>query len=722
MKLLFKLAKDNLKRNKEIYLPYFITLIISVVIFFLIVNFALNPSIDGEIKEYERMESISNEQGSYTIKNEREVRTSELGDTYIRLRSLLFKTTIMVAVMSVIFNLYSVNFLNRKRSMDYGIYNVLGMDKKHINKLVVLEISLLNLTAIFIGTITGIVLDRFNFLTMSKVFNLDEIIKSYISPRAIIYTLILFIVITLTSSLWTTIYLSSKKTLELIYGKRSENKGIIFNIVFSILGILLIGLGYFFASKYSFSSLYKEDQFMELPKLALVIFLIILGTYLLFQGFTTVIIEFIKKFKGIYKRKNNFVAISNLSYRLRENAVSLGTITILGLMLLLFIFLSLVSYYGFTKEEKQGDLYIEVFDENYTEDIKSFVSKVVEKEGFEIDSSYEMGVLAGIEVKEKDNIEILKNHKLIRYLSLAKVSEYNRVFKENVKLREDETIIFGNILESKEEMEREILPTITLFGEKLKVKAIESSDDNEILESFRNSYLLLIPDKLYEELEEKHYKVPENVVDIDEEGNYISDTGEKVYSPIDKSSKYLIYKFKGDENKIYNFMKSISTNGTELYDEDLSYYFTYHFNPKFIDSNIITRGSYIFASIYLTILLALNFFMILYYKQIVEGYKDVDQFKKLFKIGLDEKEIVKTMNRQINIFFFLPLVISVIHFIFSSKILSNIVVYINISSNNEMKRYIVIAILVYIVFYIGIYYITLKKYRTIILNRTRIKD
>lgn len=94
-----------------------------------------------------------------------------------------------------------------------------------------------------------------------------------------------------------------KKTLELIYGKRSENKGLIFNIVFSVLGIFLIGLGYFFASKYSFSSLYTQDQYIELPKLAFVIFLIILGTYLLFQGFTTVIIEFIKKFKGIYKRK-----------------------------------------------------------------------------------------------------------------------------------------------------------------------------------------------------------------------------------------------------------------------------------------------------------------------------------------------------------------------------------------------------------------------------------
>lgn len=145
-------------------------------------------------------------------------------------------------------------------------------------------------------------------------------------------------------------------------------------------------------------------------------------------------------------------------------------------------------------------------------------------------------------------------------------------------------------------------------------------------------------------------------------------------------------------------MKSVSTNGTELYDENLSYHFTYHFNPKFMDENIITRGSYIFASIYLTILLALNFFVILYYKQIVEGYKDVGQFKKLFKIGLNEKEIVKTMNRQINIFFFLPLVISVIHFIFSSKILSNIITYINISSNNELKRYIIIATLVYIVF------------------------
>lgn len=76
-------------------------------------------------------------------------------------------------------------------------------------------------------------------------------------------------------------------------------------------------------------------------------------------------------------------------------------------------------------------------------------------------------------------------------------------------------------------MENEILPTITLFEKKLKVKAIESSDDNEILESFRNSYLLLIPDKLYEEFVGKYYKIPENVVDIDEEGNYISDTGRK---------------------------------------------------------------------------------------------------------------------------------------------------------------------------------------------------
>lgn len=185
MKLLYKLTKDNLKRNKEIYLPYSISVIFSAVFFFLTINLYFNESI-------------------------------KLNYGYSMLKKLLILTSISIGVISLIFNIYINNFLNNKRMVDYEIYYVLGMNKNHINRLVFMENSILNIFSIAIGIVSSIILDRLNFMLVAKSLEFENTFQAKISIGAIGLTVLVFSLITGLSYIFSSFNILRKDGLSIL--------------------------------------------------------------------------------------------------------------------------------------------------------------------------------------------------------------------------------------------------------------------------------------------------------------------------------------------------------------------------------------------------------------------------------------------------------------------------------------------------------------------------
>lgn len=193
MKLLYKLTKDNLKRNKEIYLPYSISVIFSVVFFFLTINLYFNESI-------------------------------KLNYGYSMLKKLLILTSISIGVISLIFNIYINNFLNNKRMVDYEIYYVLGMNKNHINRLVFMENSILNIFSIAIGIVSSIILDRLNFMLVAKSLEFENTFQAKISIGAIGLTVLVFSLITGLSYIFSSFNILRKDGLSILKMEKSKEQ------------------------------------------------------------------------------------------------------------------------------------------------------------------------------------------------------------------------------------------------------------------------------------------------------------------------------------------------------------------------------------------------------------------------------------------------------------------------------------------------------------------
>ena len=724
MKLLYKLAKDNLKRNREIYLPYLFVFIGSISVFFLIMNLSFNNSLAINIEEYKHLESIRDT--SFSFFTDKDFEIYVLGQEFIYFKDLLLQTSIVVIIITVIFNLYSTNYILKRRLKDYGIYNVMGVDEKFIKKLIVLEIAILNLLGIIIGIVLGIILDRLNFLIIFKVMDFNGFSTNNISLKIILLTMVVFAVITFISFVFVFIKMKNMKSLDLIYEKEIKTRSLKYDLLFSIFGMVLIALGYYLSSINNVSYYITNNKSLKLGTILAIIICITVGTFMLFQGMTVGIINILRKNNRFYKKKKNFVAISNLRYRLRANAIALGSICMLGLMVLLSISFTINTYIGFKAREKKIDLSISVPRSEQVNKFKKRIDDQVKEYNIEIEDYFNMELITGLVTSDEEGIKLLKNQTdKYRNITLINIEDFNDVFQVKENIGGNETIVLGNYLRYKEEIESNLRDEAEIFKEKLKVKKIYNIDYDMSSDNMNGDYILVVSDKIYDKMAKRDEKLAKKYMYFNDDGDYVDEEGNLLENPIQQTNKSnnLYFKFKGDNKDKRKFIEDMDTGNIPIFEDDFEDGFSVSYYNKFdIYNNNVSKSSYVFVSVYLAIILIFNFFTVLYYKQVVEGYEDAKQMGKLYKVGLTDKEIQSTINKQILIFFFLPLVISVIHFIFLTGIMTNLVEYVDIISDDTLKWAFINSVIIYILLYLVSYYFTAKRYHKIILKRTKIKD
>ena len=650
-KLNFKMAKRGIQNNKFLYFPYILSSSFMLFIF--------NLLIDLKSEKF-----ILESRGSAIIK------------------SLLEMGSWIVAIFSLIFLVYMAKTIVKNRYKELGLLYGLGMDKKSLRKILIIENLILGISTLIIGSFLMVLLGPLFINLVAKILKIQTEIKLSINFSKLALGLIIFAIIFI---LITLISLNSiRKTNPIELSKlsqkgESEPKA---NVISMILAIILIGYGYYTALSID------GGIFQALPKFLPASIAVIIGTYFFFRSLVIWILKLFRKNKKIYYKGTNMTFIGELIKRSKESAMALSSITIISsLFLLSFVVMSamFVGKNDLLDRIAPSDFLIQYQEneENIDKNTKKSLEKNIDNQKIKNIGEFRR---KGLVVSEKSpgKFSILEDDDLrktimddkTKIISLTDIKSFNKANKTNISLKKDEAIVFDSKAKK--------YGKISLKNQNLKVK-----------ENVKNtSYVLMDPTTSL------FHNILVVVDDMDEFSKNISD-GKNIKTFPSVSGIYFDLKDKSQKNIDYmdkNLNENISDN--ILVKNSIE-------NRMEFDK--IHTGAYIVVTI-LALVFLISTIIVIYYKQAAEGLEDGRNINILQKVGMSNKEIKKSVKKQNYFTFFGPLIISIIHILIASKLAF---VMIQMFAMLELRKFIeieAICIIIFSLIYIMIFRITLPIY------------
>ncbi len=650
-KLNFKMAKRGIQNNKFLYFPYILASSFMLFIFNLLIN----------------------------LKSEKFILESR-GSAIIE--SLLEMGSWIVAIFSLIFLVYMAKTIVKNRYKELGLLYGLGMDKKSLRKILIIENLILGILTLIIGTFFTILLGPLFINLVAKILKIQTEIKFSVNFPKLVLGLIIFAIIFI---LITLISLNSiRKTNPIELSKlsqkgESEPKA---NVISMILAIILIGYGYYTALSID------GGIFQALPKFLPASIAVIIGTYFFFRSLVIWILKLFRKNKKIYYKGTNMTFIGELIKRSKESAMALSSITIISsLFLLSFVVMSamFVGKNDLLDRIAPSDFLIQ-YQENDKESEKyrkNLLEKNIDKEKIENFGEFRR---KGLVVSEKSpgKFSMLEDDDLrktimdekTKIISITDIKSFNKANKTNISIKKDQAIVFDSKAKKYDE--------ISIENQNLKVK-----------ENAKNiSYVLMDPTTSL------FHNILVVVDDMDEFSKKISD-GKNIKTFPSVSGIYFDLKDKSQKNIDY-MDKKLNENISDniLVKNSIE---------NRIEFDKIHTGAYIVVVI-LALVFLVSTIIVIYYKQAAEGLEDGRNIKILQKVGMSKKEIKNSVKKQNYFTFFGPLIISIIHIIIASKLAFGMI---QLFAMLELRKFIeieAICIIIFSLIYIMIFRITLPIY------------
>lgn len=652
-KLNFKMATRGIKNNKFLYFPYILASSFMLFIFNLLID----------------------------LKSEKfilETRGSEI------IKSLLEVGSWIVAIFSLIFLVYMAKTIVKNRYKELGLLYGLGMDKKSLRKILIIENLILGILILIIGSFLAILLGPLFINLVAKILKIQTEIKLSVNFSKLALGLLVFGIIFI---LITLISLNSiRKTNPIELSKlsqkgESEPKA---NVISMILAIILIGYGYYTGLSIN------GGIFQALPKFLPASLSVIIGTYFFFRSLVIWILKLFRKNKKIYYKCTNMTFIGELIKRSKESAMALSSITIISsLFLLSFVVMSamFVGKNDLLDRIAPSDFLIQ-YQENDKESekyTKNFLEKNIDKEKIKNLGEFKREGLVVSEksygkfstIEDNDLKKSIMDEKT-KIISLTDIKSFNMANKTNIFLKKDEAIVFDSKAKK--------YGKISIENQNLKVK-----------ENVKNtSYVLMDPTTSL------FHNILVVVDDFDEFSKKISD-GKNIKTFPSVSGVYFDLKDKSQKNIDYmdkNLNKNISDKDKILVKNSIE-------NRMEFDK--IHTGAYIVVVI-LSIVFLISTIVVIYYKQAAEGLEDGRNIKILQKVGMSKKEIKNSVKKQNYFTFFGPLIISIIHILIASKLAFGMI---QLFAMLELRKFVeieAICIIIFSLIYIMIFRITLPIY------------
>lgn len=662
-----KLAASNIKKNSRTYIPYIITCIITAAMFYIINSLSNN-------------ESIKKLYGGETI-----------------LITLGYGTYV-TAIFAFIFLFYTNSFLMKRRKKEFGVLNILGMEKRHISKVLLLENIYIAFITMLLGIIIGIVLDKAMFLILTKMLGAEHSPGFYISKEALIHTVILFGII------FFCIYLNSlrqihlSKPIELLNGGNVGEKEPKTKWFMAILGVICLAVGYYI-------SVTSKNPVESLSSFLIAVILVIAGTYLIFIAGSIAFLKSLRKNKRYYYKTKHFTAVSGMIYRMKQNAVGLANICILSTMVLVMISSTSSLVFGMNdlvKTRYPNDITIYSENINNKENVEALekVQKVIKDSKSDVNNEIEYSYIVLAVLKNKNKFYVPENFNKMSMSDLNKcnnilmtsLDDYNSINSENETLNDDEILIYSR----RKEYE---YSTIQLFDTKYSVKKkIKKPIDNGPF--FSNN------------LTESIQIVVKNKSILDEMNNYLNENFKEELEE-ESALKYLYgFDINGSEDSkksLYNDIKKLLKESNFIGDSECG-----QIQREGIKG---LYGGMFFLGIFLGSIFTMATILIIYYKQISEGYEDKERFRIMQNVGMSHAEVKRSIHSQIMTVFFMPLIMAGIHVAFAFPIVKQILMMLNLTNT---RLYIICTIVCFVAFtiiYAVIYSLTAKIYYHIVSTR-----
>ena len=649
-KLIFSMATSNLKKNHSLYLPYALTTIMVTMILY--ITHALSA-----------MPELSTLRGGGAI-----AQTLGFGVIVVQL----------VALLTI---LYANAFVTKNRLKEYGLYSILGLDRKNIQLLSFIELLLFSVVSVGLGIVLGIVFHRFSFAVLLKLIRIPIGIEYSMQLGSVGFVLIsmafIFGVVFFLNA--TKMYMS--RPLEMLSEKKKgETKGR-FILLRALIGAGLLGGAYYMS------------QTIEAPVAALYSFfvavlLVILATYILFDAGSIVLLSLLQKNKKLFYQPTNFISISNLKFRMRKNAAGLASICILSTMVLVTLATTVALQTGtadLLKKSYPTDYSATAFveDTSTIRQLSEQISKMkAQSKGTVSNEMNYLSVLRAAKSMEGGvDIEgVYPGDSPAAFITFLSADDYNRIFGTNYHPNDNEAVLGLVKGDDKNVSAIRVNGQLTLQVKEM----METGDFKEKLPQ-----LPYVADNVYVAV----VKDPTKMID--------GKLGRGFYYALWNTSTDT--SAKTEEFEAYaNVIEASNDDSITVGSREDAAKDIYGF-----------MGSLLFVGALLSVAFFIGAVLVIYYKQISEGYEDRDRFVILQKLGIDQKTIKKSINRQVLIVFFLPLVTAFIHTAFAFKMYRKIIELFGVDGSVTLNATIVIGA-IFVVVYLIVYQITSRSYYRII--------
>ena len=634
-----KLAVTNLKNNRKTYVPYIFTGVLTVMMFYIIDALSRGGGI-----------------------------------TQNTLKICLQYATGVIIVFAVIFLFYTNSFLIKRRKKEIGVYNILGMGKRHIARMMAVETILTAGISILGGLVFGIIFGKLMYLLLLKILHNSVDMQFSVNGTAIVQTVILFAGIFLLTYLYNILQIQLVNPVELLHGGNQGEKEPKSRWLLVIVGVAALGNGYWIA-------LTTEAPLEALLKFFVAVVCVIIGTYALFIAGSIVVLKILRKNKAYYYNPKHFTSVSGMIYRMKQNGAGLANICVLSTMVLVMVSTTVSLYAGMedildSRFPRDVSIVCNEADTNNEETLQRLIKEQCEKAGVKITDRvrYRYGSMNA--VLKGNNLEKVEkyypdNH--FYYVEMITQEEYNRIEKQNVSLKEQEILTYTTNGKCGKKQ-------INIAGQNYQVKKELSemtSQPKSTAEMYKTLYIVFANAEQIERIEP--------------------------FSYADK------FNLKGDDGKQKEALEQIQN---EFYEK---------FPDGTMESRMLSRSSFyelygglFFIGIYLGSMFIMATVLIIYYKQISEGYDDRERYQIMQKVGMSKKEVKRSIRSQVLSVFFLPLVVAVIHVAVAFKVMTKILGVLNLTNVSLFAVCTIITIAVFAVFYIIVYSITAKEYYRIV--------
>ncbi|MFH6674976.1 ABC transporter permease [Streptococcus suis] len=662
--LTFRLALTNLKKNFRLYFPYALMTILSTAIAYIFASLAFHPDL-GQVKGANGVIQV-------------------LGFGMI---------VVMLAVAIMVF--YANSFVMKQRSKEFGVYSILGLEKKHLFLMTFLENLVFSVGTILSGLLLGLALDKLFYALLLKAMQMPVVLTSTFQLKSLVTVLIYLFGIFALVSLFNIGKLGLTDSLKLVQGKKRGDKKTGFLWLQTFLALILLVAGYAIAQLVT-------SPMQAIPSFFGATLLVILGTYLLFHAGVISLLNWLKNRQTYYYKPENFISVSNLIFRMRKNALGLATITILSSMFLVTMVGGLNIYIGgkdYIANQNPNDYSIDVA-------LKSTISKtqveewadaIFEETEIPVESKvvypYQQAYFSEVTnqqvrfLTEKESWMDFSNQVGVGYI-LDKAT-YEKMTSQKLELAADQVAIYSKgvqyqagqtlTFDEKEMKVAQVLPKNVTLG--------HLPDHGSFLLS---QYLVIVVQDLAvfeNQAENRYYMGFESSLSEEEQVN--------------SQEVFLSGSF---ESELWE--SNILPNGTNAI--SLAY------RAYAMRSFFSFAGSLFFIGLLLSLIFLMAVVLVIYFKQISEGYEDRDRFVIMTKVGLDEDQTRQSIRKQLLTVFFLPILLAFVHLAFAYKMLSSILLSIGVVNAGLMLQVTAGICGGYLLLYLVVYAITTRSYKQII--------